>query len=434
MSKDYKCSVPARFSKDWVEELVVGLTARFTTIQESIADLKTSITEVKSDVKSINDKLMTKMSEISEFAKEAVKSAKENSVAIRELRTEMSQMKHKFRAIENENEALKNQCNQNELYSRRDNLIFHGIKEENDESNLQCDLAMRKFLCEKLELSGNEVNAMKFVRCHRLRGSKYDAVRPIIVRFREYSDREEIWRNLSKLRKTSQYYISEDFPPQMVYNRRKLMPIFAKARQSPGLGKNKVALRGDTLIIDNVRYNVKTLENLRGDLHPTNFSRRSNESVEVFGGIYSDHNALSNYGKYPVHHGDHVFPTLEHGYVYQKCIEAGEETVANSVFGVTEAHQAKRIGENLKNINMAEWSRKKDDIMMDLLKSKFTPNSEPARALLATGNRILGEAGLDTAYGTGVPITRKNALDQSAWTGHNNLGKMLMKIREQLRK
>ena len=115
-------------------------------------------------------------------------------------------------------------------------------------------------------------------------------------------------------------------------------------------------------------------------------------------------------------------------------MEAGDEVSANDVLGVPESHQAKRIGGNLKNVQNSAWGRIKDDVMMNLLKSKFVSNSEPARALLDTGNKILGEAGLDNTYGTGIPITRKNTLDQSAWTGRNCLGKMLMKIRDDLRK
>ena len=102
----------------------------------------------------------------------------------------------------------------------------------------------------------------------------------------------------------------------------------------------------------------------------------------MFGGIFSDHNAISNYGNFPVQHDGHLFPTLEHGFVFHKCMEAANDLSANDVFGVPEPHQAKRIGGNLKNLHNTAWGRIKDDVMMNLLKSKFVSNSEPARALL----------------------------------------------------
>ena len=40
-----------------------------------------------------------------------------------------------------------------------------------------------------LKIKEEDVKAIQFVRCHRLRGSKQTSVRDIIVRFRSLSDR-----------------------------------------------------------------------------------------------------------------------------------------------------------------------------------------------------------------------------------------------------
>ena len=71
---------------------------------------------------------------------------------------------------------------------------------------------------------------MRFVRCHRLHDQRYKSNNPIIVRFKEYSDREHVWN--SKTNKSDRTLsIGEDFPKDIAYNRRKLFPVFTKARR-----------------------------------------------------------------------------------------------------------------------------------------------------------------------------------------------------------
>ena len=70
--------------------------------------------------------------------------------------------------------------------------------------------------------------------------------------------------------------------------------------------------------------------------------------------------------------------------------------------------------------------------MKKVLDSKFAVGSVPIQALLNTGDKTLGEAGLDQEYGTGLPITRWNTLDKQSWKGKDLLGKMLMDIRNAL--
>lgn len=438
---ELKFSTPRNFSTAWAEELTGILLNQFSTLKSSIADINKSINEVKSELTSsingvqtnldsINTHLVTQLNTVNETANKASETANKNAEAIVQLQSDMSDLKNAYQTLKSENDALKNQCNKTEQYTRRDNLIFYGINEEENESVDQCERGVRSFFVDKLRMEEAAVNEIKFVRCHRLIGSKHDAVRPVIVRFREYHDREKIWKALKKLPRKSSHYITEDFPVQVVFNRRKLLPIFSKARGSTN-NKKSVTLRGDKLIINDETYTVNNLGHLKGELHPSKMSNKNNTSVHVFGGIFSDHCALSNYGKYPVNHDGHMFPTAEHAFVYYKCVEAGDMGAAKRVFQKPEPYQAKSIGAKLR-INIAEWDRKKNDILKKVLVSKFSAGSEAAKALLETGNKTLGEAGLDRYYGTGIPITRNNSLDKKAWIGTNVLGNMLMDIRTEL--
>ena len=76
----------------------------------------------------------------------------------------------------------------------------------------------------------------------------------IIVRFRDYSDRECVWKNMRVIPKNSNFSLSEDFPKSMVYNRKKLLPVFTKARRI--LGKRDVSLSKDRLTVSGEHYSV----------------------------------------------------------------------------------------------------------------------------------------------------------------------------------
>jgi ribA/ribD-fused uncharacterized protein len=69
-----------------------------------------------------------------------------------------------------------------------------------------------------------------------------------------------------------------------------------------------------------------------------------------------------------------------------------------------------------------DWEQVKYDIMLDIVRAKFSQNPEIKEKLIATGNTPLeeGNTGGDRIWGT---VNGKGA---------NNLGKILMKVREEL--
>ena len=95
-------------------------------------------------------------------------------------------------------------------------------------------------------------------------------------------------------------HISEDFPREIAYRRRKLFPVFSKARRIPGINKNSVSLKADILIINGKRYTVDMLDQLKNDLDMKTFNEWSNDSRIVFGGMYSNFHPLSNYYTCPI--------------------------------------------------------------------------------------------------------------------------------------
>ena len=113
------------------------------------------------------------------------------------------------------------------------------------------------------------MNVMIFIRCHRLQ--QKSRTRLIIVRFKSYDDREFVWGQLKHIPKSKDYFMTEDYPKSVAFNRKKMLPIFYHGRKS--LVKKDVSLKGDVLIISGEKYTTGNLTTLPGDLHPKCFSR-----------------------------------------------------------------------------------------------------------------------------------------------------------------
>jgi hypothetical protein len=74
-----------------------------------------------------------------------------------------------------------------EARSMRDNLIFYGIAETQDEN---CETLVGTFITETLELA--EMKNTRLDRAHRLGPPNDKKTRPIVAKFHYYQDREKI--------------------------------------------------------------------------------------------------------------------------------------------------------------------------------------------------------------------------------------------------
>jgi hypothetical protein len=116
--------------------------------------------------------------------------------------------------------SIKKKMDYLEAYSRRENLIFTGIPEIQDEDTEQ---VWRSFLSRELSMHG------EFQRIHRL-GKKRTTTRPIIARFLRYSDREKVAGNAFRLKGTNKF-VFPDFPKEIQESRKRQLHKLKKAKQ-----------------------------------------------------------------------------------------------------------------------------------------------------------------------------------------------------------
>ena len=131
---------------------------------------------------------------------------------------------------------------------------------------------------------------------------------------------------------------------------------------------------------------------------------------------------LSNFAYSDVLYGEEWYNTVEHAYQAAKTNDKEEQ---KSIRNALSPGDAKSLGQ--KATLIPEWEEVKFDIMLNLLRKKFT-NTELGDQLAMTCNHILVEGNSRHDNTWGVCYCSKC----NGW-GRNHLGRLLMKVREELR-
>lgn len=119
-----------------------------------------------------------------------------------------------------------------------------------------------------------------------------------------------------------------------------------------------------------------------------------------------------------------AFPSVEHAYVYSKL---PDPIFAKQLLECSPG-QAKRLGRGRefqrRAAGLRPWEDVREGIMLSLLEQKFS-DSKLADLLLGTGDAVLIEGNY---WGDGYW-----GVDERTGQGMNVLGKLLMRVRDQLR-
>lgn len=145
----------------------------------------------------------------------------------------------------------------------------------------------------------------------------------------------------------------------------------------------------------------------------------SNESTATEMDIVSftdEHRFLSNFWPVEVFFEGNVYSSVEHAYVAAKTISEEEREIIRNL---DTPGKVKRYGRTIELRD--DWDKVKISVMHNLLIQKFKAGSQLHDMLMATGNRNLieGNSWKDTFWGE-CPLGY----------GENNLGKLLMSIRD----
>lgn len=145
---------------------------------------------------------------------------------------------------------------------RRNNLIFKGLPELENETWNDAKVIITGFAQEMLGISLGEIE-----RAHRLGQKRSGTKRPIIVKFLSFRDREEVLRNACKLKNvTPPIRISAYFSDKVRSARQKLWEFAEQFRESGTKYKiiyNKLHVGTQSFIYDSASDTVVSLRTRR---------------------------------------------------------------------------------------------------------------------------------------------------------------------------
>ncbi len=144
---------------------------------------------------------------------------------------------------------------------------------------------------------------------------------------------------------------------------------------------------------------------------------KENDAILFYEGEYY---MFSNFSCFAVTYNGRVWFSSEHAY---QAAKFDDENVINSIHNALSAHDSKKIAQAYKNKIRKDWNEVKISTMEDIIRAKIAQHPFVRQKLLETGNReIIENSHKDWFWGRGADFK-----------GHNELGKVWMKLREELK-
>ncbi|MEM7163739.1 MAG: NADAR family protein [Bacteroidota bacterium] len=128
---------------------------------------------------------------------------------------------------------------------------------------------------------------------------------------------------------------------------------------------------------------------------------------------------FSNFAAYPIKLKGKVWPTSEHFFQAQKFAGTSME---DKVRKAPSPMKAAEMGRNRRVKIVKNWDHKRDNVMLEAVRAKFTQHEDLAALLISTGDaKLIEHTENDSYWGDGRD-----------GSGKNRLGKILMKVRDEL--
>lgn len=131
---------------------------------------------------------------------------------------------------------------------------------------------------------------------------------------------------------------------------------------------------------------------------------------------------FSNFSSFQVFWRGLLWPTSEHAYQAGRFMDSSPQ-LAKQIHAQTSAHEAYKLAQVSKSYQVDDWAEKKVEVMYEICKAKLKQHHYIQTHLLSTNDELLVEdSPKDSFWGWGAD--RK---------GRNELGKVWMKLREELK-
>ena len=132
---------------------------------------------------------------------------------------------------------------------------------------------------------------------------------------------------------------------------------------------------------------------------------------------------------------DRMFTNSEQIFMFLKAVFFHDEEMAERIVKEGfDPRTAKRLGGQVRNFKDEEWAKVREEKMYLAIRLKFESDKKLRKQLLDTGDKILVEGTpMDPVWGVMIKWDDDRILDEKNWKGQNLLGKVLMRVRNDLR-
>ncbi|CAG2211114.1 unnamed protein product [Mytilus edulis] len=252
-----------------VESDVNKLKSKSATTESDIASIKNKNVNIDRDMKQMkkdNSETNRNMQGLSDFIDDFRAKHESNVKEVSGIRTAMSKavndfedMSHELKQeikvsineVKEENDELKDTIIDLQCRSMKNNLIFTGLREPENENT---ENLIRGFIKDELHI----YHKLELGNVHRFgtgaQPGKRGRPRPIVARFIYHNDLAMVMSNTYRL-KGKQYGVNKQFPEAIEQARKSLYPVM-KEMKADG---HRVRLVRDILYVDGVIYNHQTL-------------------------------------------------------------------------------------------------------------------------------------------------------------------------------
>ena len=210
---------------DKIDTIVTKLNAKVTKLEDCAKSLDDRMDQVEKSTQLISNEFESQKKSLTDFRKDIDKVTKQFNTNKAKFDDSVDKkITETLSVIKEENDKLKRELTDFQMRSMRNNLIFYNINETEEEN---CAEVITNFCDEHLKIE-NSATKLSINDAYRL-GKKGDKIRPILVKFASFENRDFVKKNAKNL-KGSTYGISEQLPNDILKRRKEKLPILKDLR------------------------------------------------------------------------------------------------------------------------------------------------------------------------------------------------------------
>ena len=229
------------------EELMKFISGKFEEMNSRLSKLES----VEKKVNSLDDKLNKLWTDLDKRVAKSEDRVSTLQDTVEAYDYELDNTKEKVTALQAENKKLRESLADLHSKSLMCNLIIGGIKETTNESPDQTLANVKNYFKDNLKIPDENIATIEIESARRFGEKKGDKPKNVLVTFKDLKSKNYVksFRENVNPRETGMF-MHDQFPPEIVAQRKKLIPIMKKAREA----KKEAYIKYNKLIVEGKVY------------------------------------------------------------------------------------------------------------------------------------------------------------------------------------